>query len=193
MLNSEQDIVPSPGWMWDGQLYFEHPDATPSAAPETDETSGPGDIAAPQPDEELPSLIQIQHYRPYDDEERSPEQAKAETSEQSPADDNHLNGSPGDVSVRRTRHAIHRPEREMVLALSLGQLDRVVWLYDRSLDVEGLPASPFALEIAVEASLRAHSGQTEQANIILRTAKKAGMNITGAMGPMLTHAMKRIS
>ncbi|KAK3676217.1 hypothetical protein LTR78_003967 [Recurvomyces mirabilis] len=83
-------------------------------------------------------------------------------------------------------------ERDMLLALSLERYDQVVSLYRSSLDANGLPISPFALEVTIQACLKRDSGNTALATEILREAGQCGMNITCAMGPMLANQMKQM-
>lgn len=97
----------------------------------------------------------------------------------------------GELSTTRPWH--RRSERDMVLALSLGQYPKVLELYRSSLDAVGLPASPLVLEVAVEASLRLHRGDRADAESILSQARHAGMNITCAMGPLLIHQMYHLN
>ncbi|KAK0310465.1 hypothetical protein LTR01_003617 [Friedmanniomyces endolithicus] len=174
----EGDIVPSPGWTWDRQIHFVHPDAT--------QKSGPGErTPSPTPaqlDDELPSMIRIEDLRTLP-EDLTP---SAETA---------YDGAVVEVDVsaaKATPEPYTQPERPMILALSSHDYVTVLRIYHQSLDAAGLPASPHALEIAVEASLRQDQGDPARANALLRQAKEAGMNITGAMGPMLIHRMKRL-
>ncbi|KAK4561780.1 hypothetical protein LTR86_004459 [Recurvomyces mirabilis] len=84
-------------------------------------------------------------------------------------------------------------ERDMVLALSLKRYDQVVSLYRSSLDANGLPISPFALEVTIQACLKRDSGDTALATEIVQEAGQRGMNIACAMGPMLANQMRQMS
>lgn len=75
-------------------------------------------------------------------------------------------------------------ERNMILALSLGRFEDVLDMYHNSLDAVKLPASPVALEVAVEASIRL-TGDRAEAERILTAAQTAGMNVSCAVGPLL--------
>ncbi|TKA61532.1 hypothetical protein B0A55_12407 [Friedmanniomyces simplex] len=176
---TEHNMVPSPGWTWNQQMHFVHPNAAPVSVPSERKALVTSSL---QFDNELPSMIQIDDPRPLPEE--------CVTASETASDGEGVQTS--DPAAQAIEAALIRPERAMVLALSLQDHQKVLYLYHRSLDAGGLPASPFALEVAVEASLRQGGGDPTQANALLREAKNAGMNITGAMGPMLIHRMKRI-
>ncbi|KAK5108759.1 hypothetical protein LTR62_007819 [Meristemomyces frigidus] len=84
-------------------------------------------------------------------------------------------------------------ERDMLLALSLGNYKRVISLYKSLLDADGLPGSPFILEVAVQACLKLENGDTGLASELLQAAKEKGMNISCAIGPMLINQIKQLS
>ncbi|KAK0938796.1 hypothetical protein LTR29_009646 [Friedmanniomyces endolithicus] len=176
--DEESDVVPSPGWTWNKESYFVHPDATPKSG-----TGGQvASATSAQMDDELPSMIRIEDLRPLpEDYDQSSEIT--------------YDGAVPEANITTTKatpDSFTQPERPMIIALSSHDHERVLRLYHQSLDAAGLPASPHALEIAVEASLRQDQGDPARANTLMRRAKEAGMDITGAMGPMLIHRMKRL-
>ncbi|KAK1813158.1 hypothetical protein LTR12_012482 [Friedmanniomyces endolithicus] len=176
--DEESGVVPSPGWAWNKQLHFVHPDAIPKSG-----LGGPtASATSVQPDDELPSMIRIEDLRPLPEE-------SDQTSGM--AHDGAITEASA-AAAKATPESFVQPERPMILALSSHDHEKVLRIYHQSLDATGLPASPHALEIAVEASLRQDQGDPARANAVLRQAKDAGMNITGAMGPMLIHRMKRL-
>ncbi|KAK5133200.1 hypothetical protein LTR08_008035 [Meristemomyces frigidus] len=135
------------------------------------------------PEEELLSTVKFGDLRStYSDDKLSP---LTDTGEQ-PA----VQETMGLYDAYPTNRAL---ERDMILALSLAQYARVLDLYRNSLDAVGLPVSPLALEVTVEASLRLHRGQRDDAERIMRQARDAGMNVTCAMGPMLIHQMYHLT
>ncbi|KAK5699242.1 hypothetical protein LTR17_023409 [Elasticomyces elasticus] len=183
-LDSENhNVVPSPGWTWDSQVHFTHPDAITKVP-----ANGYGfPSVSASPEEELPSMIQIEDLRPLPDDmipttDAVPNILKFDKTPSVNDPD----------SVNAPAKSFERPERAMLKALSVHDHNLVLQLYHQSLNREGLPSSPFALEVAIEACLRQDRGDPTQANGLLREARKAGMNITGAMGPMLVHRMKRL-
>ncbi|KAK4949364.1 hypothetical protein LTR10_011982 [Elasticomyces elasticus] len=183
-LDSEHhNVVPSPGWTWDNQVHFTHPNAITKVP-----ANGYGSPSvSASPEEELPSMIQIEDFRPLPHEmvpttDAVPNILKSDKTPSAKDPD----------SVNAPAKSFEKPERAMVKALSVHDHNLVLQLYHQSLNREGLPSSPFALEVAVEACLRQDRGDAMQANGLLREARKAGMNITGAMGPMLVHRMKRL-
>ncbi|KAK5687026.1 hypothetical protein LTS10_001163 [Elasticomyces elasticus] len=183
-LDSENhNVVPSPGWTWDNQVHFTHPNAIIKVPANW---YGSPSVSA-SPEEELPSMIQIEDFRPLPHEMIPTTDAVPNIlkSVKTP--------SVNDLdSVNAPAKSFERPERAMLKALSVHDHNLVLQLYHQSLNREGLPSSPIALEVAVEACLRQDRGDPTQANGLLREARKAGMNITGAMGPMLVHRMKRL-
>ncbi|GAB7360144.1 hypothetical protein MBLNU230_g7907t1 [Neophaeotheca triangularis] len=86
------------------------------------------------------------------------------------------------------RDVTHR-ERDMILALSASDNAAALSVYEQMLDAVGLPATPLALEVAVEASLRLHKGDSSHAEEIMQRAHDAGFNVTCAMAPLLIHKM----
>lgn len=94
--------------------------------------------------------------------------------------------NPVPVSDRRARKAL---EGEMIMSLSLGNYQDVVRLYHESLDAANVPASPMVLEIAIEASLRG-AGDDTAAKAVMNRARKAGMNVSCAAGPLLLHQLR---
>nr|POF05868.1 hypothetical protein CFP56_53255 [Quercus suber] len=98
-----------------------------------------------------------------------------------------------DNSEEYVRNQNSTPVRQMILALSLKQNDKVLSIYEDSLDSIGLPTSPLALEVAIEASLRLHHGNTAPAEIIMTRAREAGMSTACGMGPMLIHQIRNFS
>ncbi|KXL46475.1 hypothetical protein M433DRAFT_149383 [Acidomyces richmondensis BFW] len=78
--------------------------------------------------------------------------------------------------------------RDIILAYSLGKYDMALEFYKRSLDSVGLPLSVTALQVAVQAKLC--KGDLSGGNDLLLQAKAAGMNITGALGPIIIHKIK---
>ncbi|KAK4898644.1 hypothetical protein LTR27_003816 [Elasticomyces elasticus] len=181
-LDSENhSVVPSPGWTWNNQLHFTHPDAITKVP--ANGYASPSMSASPEG--ELPSMIQIEDFRPLPHEMIPSTDAVPSISKSAKTP------SVNDPDSVPTR-SFERPERAMVKALSVHDHNLVLQLYHRTSNREGLPSSAFALEVAVEACLRQDRGDPTQANGLLREARKAGMNITGAMGPMLVHRMKRL-
>ncbi|KAK6389842.1 hypothetical protein LTR65_006111 [Meristemomyces frigidus] len=142
------------------------------------------DAAAPglvlgTPDSELPSMIQFEDLRTmYTAEDSDTVVQRPEHSEYT------------DVPELQAPSFEHQTlERDMILAMSLAQYAKVAELYSSSLDAAALPASPLALEVAVEASLRHHRGDRTDAEDMMRQARDAGMNVTCAMGPLLIQQM----
>ena len=97
---------------------------------------------------------------------------------------------PGQREHEFDYRGLKKIESDMMLPFSLNQYEKVLDLYHESVDAAGVPASPMILEIAIEASLRLHSGEKTVANRIMSHARDAGMNVICAMGPMLIHEMK---
>ncbi|KAK5127931.1 hypothetical protein LTR85_005048 [Meristemomyces frigidus] len=134
-------------------------------------------------DPELFSTVRFEDLRPtYSAEDTDGDMAKTEHSE--------------DLNVPELQSASSsqsRPERDMILAMSLAQYAKVIELYNVSRDAIVLPASPLALEVAVEASLRLHRGNRAEAEDMMRQARDAGMNVTCAMGPLLIQQMNHLN
>ena len=86
----------------------------------------------------------------------------------------------------------YKLEYKMILALSLARYEEVDELYLQSCDASGLPASVRALEIAIQARLLQHNGNSFPAEKLINSAREAGMNVTCAMGPMLIHQMRHL-
>nr|POE59229.1 hypothetical protein CFP56_24498 [Quercus suber] len=95
-----------------------------------------------------------------------------------------------DIDVGHIQSEHSEPVRQMILALSLKQNNKVLSIYSKSLGTNELPISPLALEIAVEASLRIHHGNTAPAEAIMTKAHEAGMNTACGMGPMLIQKIR---
>jgi len=83
-------------------------------------------------------------------------------------------------------------ERNMVLALSFDEYDKVLDLYHASLDAVGLPFSPLTLEVAVEASLQRGRGDQSEAEDIIARARRGGMNTACVTGPLLIRQIRRL-
>ncbi|KAK4625049.1 uncharacterized protein CLAFUR5_05888 [Fulvia fulva] len=79
--------------------------------------------------------------------------------------------------------------RDMVASFSLQHYRSVIDLYHESTGIKNLPATPKALEISVEASLRSQRGNPAEATAMITAARDAGLNVTCATGPMLLHQM----
>ncbi|KAH9845067.1 hypothetical protein Tdes44962_MAKER06926 [Teratosphaeria destructans] len=87
-----------------------------------------------------------------------------------------------------------KPERDMILALSAGEYEKVLSLYKASTHkAQSFRNSPLALEIAVEASLRRRIGDPAEAMQLMKQAHAAGLNATIAMGPVLIHRMRSLN
>ncbi|KAK0967571.1 hypothetical protein LTS01_017220 [Friedmanniomyces endolithicus] len=175
--DEESDVVPSPGWTWNKQLHFVHPNATSKS----DFGGTTASATSAQLDDELPSMIRLEDLRPLPEDFN---QSSEITYDGAVPETN--------VAITKALESFTQPERPMIIALSSHDHERVLRLYHQSMDAAGLPASPHALEIAVKASLRQDQGDPARANTLMRRAKEAGMDITGAMGPMLIHRMKRL-
>ncbi|RMY34642.1 hypothetical protein D0865_14134 [Hortaea werneckii] len=180
--------LPRPGYIWDGRLTLSQPEsgdvqessAPPTASPSVREkingTGTPPEHIQGDTDSELPSMIHFGELRDvYDASDR--DQSNSSLQDQRvPVNDGQI----------RASHDSD-PVYDMILALSLKDYVKVSELYHISLDASGLPTSPLALEIAVEACIRLHRGERTAAEGLMTRARDAGMNVTCAMGPMLIH------
>ncbi len=81
-------------------------------------------------------------------------------------------------------------QRQMLLAMSLNNPIKAIQIYESS-KARGLPLDWKDLEIAVECSIRAHRGSFDPAVKLLQSAQEAGMNIQGALTPILIHGTYR--
>ncbi|KAI9769578.1 MAG: hypothetical protein M1835_006694 [Candelina submexicana] len=81
-------------------------------------------------------------------------------------------------------------QRQMLLAMSLKNPLKAVQIYEAS-KARGLSLNSADLEIAVECSIRANQGSFDAAVELLQSAQKAGMNIQGALTPILIHGTYR--
>ncbi|KAI7158405.1 hypothetical protein KC349_g4933 [Hortaea werneckii] len=186
----EMGALPRAGYVWDGRLTLSQPessDVNDSGAPPTANSSARensiGIETSPErmqgdTDSELPSMINFGELRDmYDASDRDQPNSS-------------LQDQPGPVNDDQIQ-ASHEsdPVHDMALALSLKDYVKVSELYHSSLDASGLPSSPLALEIAVEACIRLHRGERTAAEGLMTRARDAGMNVTCAMGPMLIHQM----
>lgn len=182
--------LPRPGYVWDGRLSLSQPDsgdvsdfsAPPAASPSAREnmigTETPPERMQDDSDSELPSMIHFGELRDmYDASDR--DQSNSFLQDQ--------RGTVNDGQIPASRDS--DPVHNMILALSLKDYVKVSDLYHSSLDASGLPSSPLALEIAVEACIRLHRGERTAAEGLMTRARDAGMNVTCAMGPMLIHQM----
>ncbi|KAF2763860.1 hypothetical protein EJ03DRAFT_340209 [Teratosphaeria nubilosa] len=87
-----------------------------------------------------------------------------------------------------------KPTRDMILAFSAGEYDKVIGLYKAfTHKAQSFRSSPLALEIAVEASLRCRSGDPAEAMQMMKEADAAGLNATSAMGPVLIHQIRSLN
>lgn len=150
-------------------------DARTSTPTETAFTNDPQDAAMPPGDETRTSVL-------------TTHQNNATFEELRPAYDMNTLGDQ-DQDIAAETSSAEDPERQMILQFSLQEYDLVLELYQKSLDGIGLPASPLALEIAVEASLRNTNDRHEAENII-SAARDAGMNVTCAMGPLIINQIR---
>ncbi|GAB1739328.1 hypothetical protein NU219Hw_g4071t1 [Hortaea werneckii] len=182
--------LPHPGYVWDGRLSLSQPEfgdvndssAPPTASPFVREnaigTETPPERKQDYSDSELPSMIHFGELRDvYDASDR--DQSNSSLQDQR---------GPVNYGQMKSSHDSD-PVHDMVLALSLKNYVKVSELYHNSLDASGLPTSPLALEIAVEACIRLHRGDRTAAEALMTRARDAGMNVTCAMGPMLIHQM----
>ena len=227
-LDHAENQIPTPGYVYDKQLYFEHPDAKPC---ETNSAidSPPAGIAQPlsnfasvesgtrpltgsDVEDELPhpsttsSQETDMHFIPSTPLDSKTEQSLPEVADAlDDASDDAQEAVPSSSSVMLSqssspstqpvndREIREQLERDMILALSREEFQKVHTLYESSLDAAGIPLSPLTLEVAVQASLHAHKGSTEEANCIMDAAKAAGMNVTRAMGPLLIHQIRQLT
>ncbi|TKA29860.1 hypothetical protein B0A50_03224 [Salinomyces thailandicus] len=184
-LSDSTGALPAPGYSWNGQLYFEHPSKTGPAMENVNVTCAEPLQASAQAVGLSPNAEAAAELRP----------SVIATSEDSAEKQNAADLEESHTSSHQTAKLSDRPKAaddfatDMTLALSLGRYERVLDLYHSSLNTVGLPISPLALEIALEACLRQNRGNSTAAEALLSSAKAAGMNITCAMGPMLIHKM----
>ncbi|KAI7139650.1 hypothetical protein KC352_g29792, partial [Hortaea werneckii] len=154
--------LPCPGYLWDGQLFLSQPE------PGNVNASGASPTATPSVRENTIGI------------ETPPEQMQDDSDPELPSMIHF-----GELRESHDSDPVH----DLVLALSLKDYVKVSELYHNSLDASGLPSSPLALEIAVEACIRLHRGDRTAAEGLMTRARDAGMNVTCAMGPMLIHQM----
>lgn len=93
----------------------------------------------------------------------------------------------------RPRGRAYQLEREMILDMSQGHNDEALQKFTKQAGPSGLPVSVLSLEIAIEASLCLNKGQNIHAAKLVETARRAGMDVTGAMGPLLLHQMYHLT
>ncbi|GAB1727307.1 hypothetical protein NU195Hw_g7753t1 [Hortaea werneckii] len=182
--------LPHPGYLWDSQLFLSQPesgDVNDSGTSESaslsvrESTIGietPAEQMQDNSDLELPSMIHFGELR---------DRYDASDHDQSNSSLQNQRGSVNNGQMKASHDS--DPVHDMVLALSLKDYVKVSELYHNSLDASGLPSSPLALEIAVEACIRLHRGDRTAAEGLMTKARNAGMNVTCAMGPMLIHQM----
>lgn len=84
----------------------------------------------------------------------------------------------------------HEEESKMLLYLSIDHPAEAVRLYKSVLEAKGLPHSSISLDVAIQASLKAESGHTMQAEEMLADAQEAGYNVTAALTPLLIHRIQ---
>lgn len=97
------------------------------------------------------------------------------------------------TSTSRTQSQIASDvTRQMISHLSFGENEAALSVYTDSLGPTGLPHSPIALEVAVEASLRLR-GNRNEAERIMSDAQIAGMNVTCAMAPLIMDQIRHTS
>ncbi|KAJ9622605.1 hypothetical protein H2203_006253 [Taxawa tesnikishii (nom. ined.)] len=84
-------------------------------------------------------------------------------------------------------------EMKSLVDLSLKNPSKVVDLYKKKLSVSGLPQSNFSLQLAVEASIQAQSGDTAEARKLLADAAEAGMDVTSALSPVLLQSLRDLT
>ncbi|KAF2164675.1 hypothetical protein M409DRAFT_56488 [Zasmidium cellare ATCC 36951] len=82
-----------------------------------------------------------------------------------------------------------RIQREMLTKFSLQHYEEVLEIFRSSRSPAGLPISRQALETAVEASLRLRRGDRAEAQDIIAEARRAGMDTSSAVQPILLHHM----
>ncbi|KAI7097568.1 hypothetical protein KC365_g9792 [Hortaea werneckii] len=182
--------LPRPGYVWDDKLFLSQPEsgdvkyssAPPSASRSVQEntigTETPPEPMQADSDSELPSMI---HFG----ELRDMYEASDRDQPNSSLQDQRGPVITGQLQASHDSDPVH----DMIFALSLKDYVKVSELYHNSLDASGLPSSPLALEIAVEACIRLHRGDRTAAEGLMSRARDAGMNVTCAMGPMLIHQM----
>lgn len=241
-LDGADGVVPSPGWQWDRQLHFTHPDPQTVAPPAPNELtqaslihsanstqvpwrrdatssqivprgevslqSEPKDIVVPHEQKDLLESDTLEQDQltdlnaALDDDKRGLGKCTGDKAFLEGMEYPDKTTDPDRMRYHDLRSSYRKdddieplsagPERNMVLAMSLNHHQKVMDLYRGSLDAMGLPASPMALELAVEASLRKNAGDSAEAEDIMEEAKELGMNVTCAMGPLLTHRMRRL-
>lgn len=86
---------------------------------------------------------------------------------------------------------LQRLERDLLFRFSRKKYREVLDLYKDSTASTYAAVSSRALEIAVEACIRLHHGQVDEAERMVEQAKSAGMNTSRASGPLLVQALKR--
>lgn len=79
---------------------------------------------------------------------------------------------------------------DMILALSRGKYDEVLAIYESSLGKTGLPSSPLALNVAVQAHIRRERGALDGARNVIEAAHDAGFAAACAMGDVLIREMR---
>ncbi|KAI7533710.1 hypothetical protein KC317_g19147, partial [Hortaea werneckii] len=182
--------LPRPGYLWDSQLFLSQPESgdvndpgpSPTASPSVRENTigieTPAEQMQDDSDHELPSMIHFGELRDRYDASDHDQSNSSLQNQRGPVNN-------GQIKASHDSDPVH----DMVLALSLKDYVKVSELYHNSLDASGLPCSPLALEIAVEACIRLHRGDRTAAEGLMTRARDAGMNVTCAMGPMLIHQM----
>jgi pentatricopeptide repeat protein len=96
------------------------------------------------------------------------------------------------LSKMRRSQSEHRDmsQRDMQLALSQGDYDAVLQLYKKSL-VNGLPASPISLNLALQAAFASEESTLEDVELMLHSARSAGFNVDRTADVFVLQRLKR--
>lgn len=105
-------------------------------------------------------------------------------------EDNYRTGNGRSSTTQKSASKNQQILREMVTKLSKKDYQGVMDLYDHYTP-SGLPRSLQILQVVIEASLRLNHGDISHAQGILDRARKAGMNVAGAVEPVLLHQLQR--
>lgn len=183
-LGEAKSFIPSPGFVWNAQLYFH-------------------DSQADVPDFEVRSAPVIRTSAKLDPTDIEDDNVEIENTDEPILDDDvdlqalRSNEGSADVQSHRSEsdsefstRGRKKLEGQMWSYMSTGDYDHVLQLYRENLDEAGIPASPIVLELAVEASLKRDNGDESNALRILSDAKEAGMNTTCATGPLVINQLK---
>ena len=111
------------------------------------------------------------------------------------SDHKHSSSSPESPKLQAHDVFMHKrkAKTEMLLAMSLGQPSAAVEFYKKTLSASGLPPSSVTLDLAIEASLTAHNGDTSEATDLINDAEEAGMDVTSTLTPMLINHFRRLN